>query len=328
MNFLVNKNRFFGPNHTILMNSIGKVANFPRLWEVNTLDELETGSFFKVHADLFAPIENGRRREALVLSLTFLDDTKSQQTADLEVLAMTALTQRRILGRTLDSEVDLYVMADRDTHPELFSSAALKRTVVIDYMDMDFEEAERFCIQKISEQKKEITELTRTIVSCIENGLGDQDLNALLAQIAQHVHVHAKLPEVMTQSGFSGKHSSFAHMVSALPERDQITTNSVLLTLASYPFVLSDELYKALGIQESKKNPLGTDLMKRAKLSVAEAFAVLSNSAQRDLFAPLLETTPADFVSASAKIGASSFAKDVKNEAVIKQFESGKDCGI
>jgi hypothetical protein len=328
MNFLVNKNRFFGPNHTILMRSIEQVTNSPRLWEVDTLEALETGSFFKVHADLFAPIENTGRRESLVLSLMFLDDTKSQQRADLEVLAMTALTQRRILGRTLDPEVDLYIMADRDTHPELFSSAALKGTAIIDYMDMEYEEAERFCIQKIADQKNATKDLTRTIMACLDNGLGDHDLNALLAQIAQHVHVHAQLPEVMTQSGFSGMHSSFAQMVSSLPERDQITTNSVLRTLASYYFVLSHELYKALGIQESKKNPLGTDLMKRAKLSVTEAFAVLSHSPQREFFAPLLETTPADFASASAKIGASSFAKAVKKEAVVKQFESGKDFRI
>lgn len=328
MNFLVNKNRFFGPNHSILMKSIGEVTNFPRLWDADNLNEFETGGFFKVHADLFAPIENTGRHESLVLSLVFLDDANSLKRAQLEAFATTALAQRTILGRTLDSQVDLYIMADRETHPELFSSAKLKGTVIIDYMDMAFEEAERFCIQKITEHTAAVDELTSTIEAYLSKGLkgfGKDSYSDLLSKICDDVHLYAKLPDILTQSGHPGAHSSFAQMVSTLPEKDRMIVNSTLLSLSSSEFVLNHELYRALGIQESKKNPPGTNLIKRGKLSTREAFAVLSNSHLSEFFKPLLETTPAEFASAASKIFASSFVKAVNNKAVIEQFEAQKD---
>jgi hypothetical protein len=40
----------------------------------------------------------------------------------------------------------------------------------------------------------------------------------------------------------------------------------------------------------------------------------------REFFSPLLETTPTEFAYTSEKNEARSFAADVKNEAMVKQF--------
>lgn len=167
--------------------------------------------------------------------------------------------------------------------------------------------------------------LDREIVWHLNNGANEDQITSLVFKICDVVNVHAKLPEAMTSRQKFEVHPSFMKMIETQPKKRQDYMKATLLSLASWDVIISQQLYQALGIYETKKNPLGTNLMKRAKLSVREAVAVLSRSHLGDFFKPLLETSDQEFASARAKIGASSYAKAVHFPELCEHFEPGLD---
>jgi hypothetical protein len=168
--------------------------------------------------------------------------------------------------------------------------------------------------------------LNTEIVSYLTNGADDdQIVELIVGKIVDYFHFNAKLPTAMTTVGDFGAHKSFMKMVEALPERKQELMKGALFSMAAYDLILSDALYEALEIKETTKNPRGTNLVSRGKLTTREAYAVLSRTEKGDFFGALYPGTDEEFDDAIAKISASSFASAVRNRVVRSSLE--KDNG-
>lgn len=163
--------------------------------------------------------------------------------------------------------------------------------------------------------------LDREIVWYLHHGADKQQIIDLVFKICDVVHIHAQLPQAMTARENFEVHQSFMKMIETLPATEQAYMKATILSLASWDVIMSQQLYQALDINETKKNPPGTNLMKRGKLSVREAIAVLSRSHLSEFFKPLLETTDQEFASAGAKIGASSYASAVHFSELCEHFD-------
>jgi hypothetical protein len=172
-----------------------------------------------------------------------------------------------------------------------------------------------------------LDKLDREIASLINGGADKQQITDIVLKICDVVHVEAKLPAILTEQTKFGVHGSFTQMIETLPEKERAYMKATLASLVSWDVIMSQHLYKVLGINETKKNPPSTNLMKRAKLSVTEAFAVLSRSHLKEFFGSLLETTDQEFARAGSKIGASSYASAVHNLDVSKHFEESPRLG-
>lgn len=151
--------------------------------------------------------------------------------------------------------------------------------------------------------------LDREIASYLHHGADEKQIVDVVLRLCDVVHVAAKLPPIITKGGKYAAHDSFIKMVETLPEANQAYIKATLTSLCSWDVIMSQELYKVLGINETKKNPPSTNLVKRGKLTVREGFAVLSR--RSEFFGALLETTDQEFARAGAKIGASSYASAV-----------------
>lgn len=172
-----------------------------------------------------------------------------------------------------------------------------------------------------------LDKLDREIAAYINNGADTQQIIAVVRKLCDVVHVQAELPPILTEREKFGKHGSFIKMVETLPEAEQALMKAALVSLCSNDVIMSRQLYKALAINETKKNPPGTNLVKRGKLSVTEGFAVLSRSHLSEFFGSLLETTDQDFARAGSKIGASSYASSVYNLDVCAHFDKDTELG-
>lgn len=149
----------------------------------------------------------------------------------------------------------------------------------------------------------------------------DQVVELIVGKIADYFHFNAKLPTAMTTVGDFGAHKSFMKMVEALPERKQELMKGALFSMAAYDFTLSDALYEALEIKETTKNPRGTNLVSRGKLTTREAYAVLSRTEKGDFFGSLYPGTDDEFDDAVAKISASSFGSAVRSRVIRNSLE-------
>ena len=159
-------------------------------------------------------------------------------------------------------------------------------------------------------QSDQPTRLKREVQWSIHQALDSEEVRLLVQKVYDVAVTHGEVSSYVVGGWMPAPESPFMDLIRGLPKAEQVAMKAKLLDAIKIPAVLNHLLFHTFCLRESQRNPSGTSLLRRAKLTVDEGLAVLAFGRFAPFMSQLVEPNKIELGRALDKVRVSSYGAD------------------